>query len=75
VGTPVVLLTDVLGGDDDAGSVTVLAAPRGNGREFQSLTVPMAVVNALVLTIARAAAGHTTTALARLEELLDRFDT
>jgi DNA-binding MurR/RpiR family transcriptional regulator len=75
VGAPVVLLTDVLGAAQDSGSITVLAAPRGNGREFQSLTVPMAVANALVLTIARAAAGHTTTALERLEELLERFDT
>ena len=75
VGTPVVLVTDVLGDDHGGATTTLLAAPRGNGREFQSLTVPMAVVNALVLTIARAAAGRTTTALERLEELLERFDT
>jgi DNA-binding MurR/RpiR family transcriptional regulator len=73
VGTPVVLLTDVLGGAG-GGSPTVLVAPRGSGREFQSLTAPMAVVNALVLGIARLAEDRTTAALRRLDDLLDRFD-
>ncbi|OLL72262.1 Transcriptional regulator [Pseudonocardia sp. Ae168_Ps1] len=73
IGTPVVLLTDVLGGAG-GGSPTVLVAPRGSGREFQSLTAPMAVVNALVLGIARLAEDRTTAALRRLDDLLDRFD-
>lgn len=73
VGAPVVLLTDVLGSAGGS-SPTVLVAPRGSGREFQSLTAPMAVANALVLTLARLAADRTTAALRRLDELLDRFD-
>lgn len=74
-GTPVAVLTDVLAATLQPRPEIVLAAPRGNGREFQSLTVPMAVVNALVLSVARAASGRTMTALERLEELLARFDT
>jgi DNA-binding MurR/RpiR family transcriptional regulator len=72
-GTTVAVLTDVLRLDDPPPAV-VIAAPRGNGREFQSLTVPMAVANALVLTVARVASGRTLTALERLDELLTRFD-
>ncbi|WP_300008411.1 MurR/RpiR family transcriptional regulator [Pseudonocardia sp.] len=72
-GTTVAVLTDVLRLDDPL-PATVIAAPRGNGREFQSLTVPMAVANALVLTVARVASGRTLTALERLDELLTRFD-
>jgi len=53
---------------------TVLAAPRGGGDEFLTLTVPMAIANALVLTIARHAPERSLSALDRLESLLDRFD-
>lgn len=52
----------------------VLAAPRGGGDEFLSLTVPMAIANALVLTIARHAPDRAIRSLDRLESLLDRFD-
>ncbi|HXV92999.1 MAG TPA: MurR/RpiR family transcriptional regulator [Pseudonocardia sp.] len=73
-GAGVAVLTDVLGPELRPRPEIVLAAPRGNGREFQSLTVPMAVANALVLTVARAASDRTITALERLEQLLRRFD-
>lgn len=52
----------------------VLAAPRGDGDEFLSLTVPMAIANALILTIARHAPDRAIRSLDRLESLLDRFD-
>lgn len=53
---------------------TILAAPRGGADEFLSLTVPMAITNALVLTIARRAAPGAIRSLDRLGHLLDRFD-
>jgi len=51
----------------------VLAAPRGGGDEFLTLTVPMAIANALVLTIARKAPDRALRSLDRLESLLERF--
>ncbi len=53
---------------------TVLAAPRGGADDFLSLTVPMALVNALVLTIARRAEAGDLRSLDRLANLLERFD-
>lgn len=52
----------------------LLAAPRGSGREFQSLTVPMALANALLLTVARQAPDSSISSLDRLGSLLERFD-
>ncbi len=69
------VLTDVLGMPAGAPEDTlVLAAPRGNGREYQSLTVPMALSNALVLAVARADQHAASTALTRLDTLIERFD-
>lgn len=73
VGTATVLITDTL--------LTLLprpgrtlAAPRGHGREFLSLTVPMALSNALVLTIARHAPDTALHRLERLESILEHLD-
>jgi len=74
IGARFVLVTDTLGAELGAGADVVLSGARGSGREFQSLTVPMAVTNALILTMARSAPELTGTALARLEKLLVRFD-
>lgn len=74
VGATSVFLTDTLASQVHPDPSVVLAAPRGSGRDFQSLTVPMAVANALVLTIARLGAERTMPALERLQLLLDRFD-
>ncbi|MCZ8098694.1 MAG: MurR/RpiR family transcriptional regulator [Burkholderiales bacterium] len=52
----------------------VLAAPRGRSEEFLTLTVPMAVCNALVLTIARVDGGQSVSTLDALEKLSGRFD-
>ncbi|MGV3714327.1 MurR/RpiR family transcriptional regulator [Pseudolysinimonas sp.] len=53
---------------------TLIAAPRGGDGDYLSLTVPMAITNAMVLTIARAAEPTTVAALDRLGEVLERFD-
>ncbi|WP_430787558.1 MurR/RpiR family transcriptional regulator [Actinoplanes sp. G11-F43] len=74
-GAGLLVLTDVLGQPDGApDSTVVLAAPRGNGREYQSLTVPMALANALVLAVAQADQTRASTALTRLDTLLERFE-
>lgn len=74
VGARFLLVTDTLGAELGAEADIVLSGARGSGREFQSLTVPMAVTNALILTVARSAPELTGAALARLEKLLVRFD-
>ena len=73
VGAYTALLTDTLlslSPQPDA----VLAAPRGGVDEFLTLTVPMAIANALVLTIARQAPDRALRSLDRFESLLERFD-
>jgi len=72
-GTPSVVVTDTLRSLHPAPTVLV-AAPRGSGREFQSLTVPMALANALVLTIARNSPDSSISSLDRLGSLLERFE-
>ncbi|MFA5712023.1 MurR/RpiR family transcriptional regulator [Mycolicibacterium sp.] len=52
----------------------LVAAPRGRGDEFLSLTVPMAIGNALVLTIARRQPDEANRSLDKLADLLDRLD-
>lgn len=52
----------------------VIAAPRGRDDAFLSLTVPMAIANALVLTLARRAPERALGALDQLGRLLERFE-
>jgi DNA-binding MurR/RpiR family transcriptional regulator len=52
----------------------ILAAPRGDSDAFLSLTVPMAISNALVLTIAQNAPEPAVRSLDRLGAVLDTFD-
>jgi DNA-binding MurR/RpiR family transcriptional regulator len=53
-----------------------LAAPRGrSGDEFQTLTVPMALVNALILTIAGRHKTEAIGALDHVADLIRAFDT
>ncbi|MGW0158164.1 MurR/RpiR family transcriptional regulator [Mycobacterium sp. NPDC003323] len=52
----------------------LVAAPRGRGDEFLSLTVPMAIGNALVLTIARRQPDAANRSLDKLADLIDRLD-
>lgn len=74
VGAPLVLVTDTLTAELGELAAVTLSGARGSGREFQSLTVPMAITNGLVLTVARHAPDATSAALARLEKLLATFE-
>lgn len=51
-----------------------LAAPRGEEEEFLTLTVPMLLTNALVLTLARLDQGRSVQGLKRLEQLYELLD-
>jgi DNA-binding MurR/RpiR family transcriptional regulator len=50
-----------------------LAAPRGEDEEFLTLTVPMLITNALVLTVARNDQGRSVQGLQRLDDLYGRM--
>lgn len=47
-----------------------LVAPRGEETEFQSLTVPMAICNAVILTLAKSDGGRTLRSLERLMTII-----
>ncbi len=53
---------------------SIIAAPRGRSSEFLSLTVPMAICNALVLTIARRHPDIALGSLDRLGGILEHFE-
>lgn len=53
----------------------IIAAPRGPSSEFLSVNVPMAICNALILTLARRYPERTLGALDRLEPILEHFET
>ena len=72
-GTHSVLITDTLLSMSPAPS-RVVAAPRGGTDDFLSLTVPMAIANAVVLTMARTSPETTLRTLDRLAATLDHFD-
>jgi len=74
VGAPTVLISDLLGSVVRPAPTLTLAAPRGAEAEFQTLCVPMAICNALVLTVAKLDEGTSVGALERLAELLERFE-
>jgi len=68
-GCRTVLLTDILGPAFKDRADVVLAARRGPVSTFHSLTVPMTIVNALVLAVAMARPEESVGALNRLQEL------
>lgn len=72
-GTHSVLITDTLLSMSPAPS-RVVAAPRGGTDDFLSLAVPMAIANAVVLTMARTSPETTLRTLDRLAATLDHFD-
>lgn len=74
VGARTVLVSDPFGSTVRPRPELVLAAPRGEQEVFQTLAVPMAVCNALVLTLASRDGGHSVAALDRLAGLLERFE-
>ena len=68
-GCHTVFLTDTLGHVFKDSVDVVLAARRGPVSTFHSLTVPMAILNALILAIAMARPEESVAALGRLQEL------
>ena len=72
-GAPTLLITDAGGPLLRPQPTVLLAARRGAETEFQSLTVPMAICNALVLTLARLD-PRSMSALDRLTGLIDEFE-
>ncbi len=72
-GAASLLITDTLHTIDPA-PTEVLSAPRGDLQGFASLTVPMAIVNAIVLSIAQRHSATTLHALDRLDDLLTTVD-
>ncbi|MGC5627042.1 MurR/RpiR family transcriptional regulator [Georgenia sp. Z1344] len=73
VGATTALVTDTLHTLTPAPS-TVLSAPRGHQEGFASLSVPMAIANALVLTIARRHDAALLPTLDALDGLMSDFD-
>jgi DNA-binding MurR/RpiR family transcriptional regulator len=63
---PVILLTDTLGDLIGAKADVVLAARRGPVSAFHSLTVPMTIINAILLALSSADEEQV---MARLDEL------
>ena len=68
-----VLLSDVLRTVDPQPEAELLA-PRGGSDGFNSLTVPMAIINTLILTIAARHGDQTLTALDQLDGLISTFE-
>jgi DNA-binding MurR/RpiR family transcriptional regulator len=64
-----VLLTDTLGPALRSEVDVILAARRGPVSTFHSLTVPMAILNALILAVAMARPNESLAALNRLEQM------
>jgi len=67
-----ILLTDTLGITLRDKADVILAARRGPVSTFHSLTVPMAILNALILAVALARPEESLAALTRLEQLRAR---
>jgi DNA-binding MurR/RpiR family transcriptional regulator len=69
VGSRTILITDTLGAAFRDKVDVVLAARRGPVSTFHSLTVPMAITNALILAVAMARPAESLAALDRLQQL------
>lgn len=69
-----VLVSDLTGALVRPQPDLVLAAPRGYEEAFQTLTVPMTICNALVLSVAKLDNGRSVEALERLGLLLSHFE-
>lgn len=73
--TPVVLISDLAGPMMRPEADLMLAAPRGrSGSEFQTPTIPFAIVNAVLLTIAGRHKKRMMGALENLTELFKSFE-
>ncbi len=73
IGATPILITDILGPLVKPRPEMIIAASRGLAEEYLTLTVPMAICNALILTIARLDQGRSLKALGRLAKLTRNF--
>ncbi|MCZ6482460.1 MAG: MurR/RpiR family transcriptional regulator, partial [Alphaproteobacteria bacterium] len=73
VGATSILISDLIGPTIRPVPDIVLAASRGSLGESQSLTVPMAICNAIILVIAQLDGGKSVESLARLAEIRQHF--
>ena len=73
VGAKTLVISDLIGLLLRPQPTLLLSAPRGEEAEFQTLSVPMALLNALVLTIARLDDNRSLRALDRSADLIERF--
>jgi DNA-binding MurR/RpiR family transcriptional regulator len=69
VGCPTILITDTLGAVFHGKVDVVLAARRGPVSTFHSLTVPMAIMNALILAVAMARPDESLAALDQMQKM------
>lgn len=69
--TPVILITDILGDLVGNQATVVLSARRGPASTFQSLTVPMAIINTLVLALSAVDQENIMPNLDRLDQMRD----
>ncbi|QDZ12606.1 MurR/RpiR family transcriptional regulator [Devosia ginsengisoli] len=75
VGAKTILVSDLAGPTMEPKADLMLAAPRGrSGSEFQTPTVPFAIVNGILLTIAGRHEKQMMGKLEKLSKLFDRFD-
>ena len=74
MGAKSILVADTIGPRMAPAPDHLLWASRGPDDEFQTLTVPMAICNALVLTIAKRNRARSIEALDRLGPLIDAFE-
>jgi DNA-binding MurR/RpiR family transcriptional regulator len=72
-GTPVILVTDMLGPLVGDKADVVLAARRGPVSAFHSLTVPMTVINAMLLALSSADQENVMSHLDKLDRLRGQF--
>ncbi len=71
--TPVILLTDTLGPMVGDKADVVLAARRGPVSAFHSLTVPMTIINALLLALSSVDQERVMANLDKLDQLRERL--
>ncbi len=71
--TPVILVTDTLGDLVGDKATVTLAARRGPVSSFHSLTIPMTIINALLLSLSSADQEKVMNNLDRLDQLRDRY--
>lgn len=73
-GAGTILVSDLVGHTLQPAPDHLLAAPRGPEEAFQTLSVPMLVCNALILTVARLDRGRSVASLDRLAEAIKELD-